>query len=815
MDIPKRSSKAAKGQSTGYENVRTGGLSNVTSRYRREIRILSVVIFVAIVAIGYLYYYISGQVKLLEVPKAPQYSGSIGGGIGVISDGVLTYNYSNYIVQYARVHYSESNAGSANLSLTLYPSDPIEPIYLVNVESYCVSCFLGPTLLSALNTSLGRYGIIMNRSSLRYIDINNISSIGPNSTIIIPSGLIPNILLPNVTYTERCSKYTNVTLASLLSNGDTVIYVGRNFSRSVSCSGQIAQDSPDQISTVSQYYNTTDLKFAGNVLYFSNPTFKLWPGINYGTATSAAILNGTLIVLSNYPYSGWNNNASLLAGDLARVIESRFWINTLAMGNLSVPNVDSNNITIFTLNSMMRYSGTVSEQVNSSYGLLRLKLSNSNNFQEYELPLRYTYLQNGLISVPAVVPQTGQVQISAQVFNGLNNVIIGQVPVYNRNLSLYVTPLSIGQIGSTALYKSTTFTIPAGYYIAELRDQHNAAYSSALFLVANAVINPVKLDFQNQTFSFSALSDGQDMQGAAYTIGINGAYNYTGTVQNGVIKYTLPKNTNLNYGNGYFYITMLGTNYYVPYQYGYKGPTIPPLYIAFAIAAVFLIILNRVLVPTNVEEYFIDVPEMRPPKLEHARETPDAILGVFGSVNSLYHWRYMPLTPEEVRSGIANNIKYGNARMSITLRNTNAILNTLVSKGLLVSASQYYAPTKWMAESGHSIDYLAIYRRLRDFCIANAMLITELDSTSKADVIITRKGAQNYVKIYTSDMKIRDVEISQKAKTYIIFLDEEKRLGFMELLYKSYGNNAEILKLAINYGNVKLVDADDLGELKL
>ena len=806
--------------------AKAAGTANLTGRtssagvgmlysYRREIKIIGAVLIILVVAFIALYLYVNSQVAIIvHKYSAPKISGIPEGAIGVLSQGVLSYNYSNYLVEYARVHYIQSNAVVANLSLTLYSTPPVQRIYLVNAESYCVQCFLGQTLLGALNASLAKYGLIQNGSSLNYVDINQLSTVPPGSTVIIASGLIPNILLTNITYTERCSKSSNATMVSMLSQGDTVVYVGRNFSRSVSCSGQIAQDSLQETGFLSTLSNSTIPNFTRGTLHLANPTFFLIPGNNFGSASGTSVLNGSLVVLSNYPYAGWNNSAPLLASDIAEVLASRFWLNVLSQGNATLPLSPHGNTTLFTLKTMIPYSPGVSREVNASYALLSLKLYNGNNSQYYELPLRYTLRQNGLVSFPPVVPQTSQTQFSAQVFNESGSVVIGQVPVYDSNFSLAQNPIPIGQIGPTALYKPWVFSIPSGYYIAELRDQHDTQYASALFLVSNATISPVDLDYKNGSFLFYVSSDGSPISGVSYTIDVNGAYNSTGILQDGSIKYTLPKSTVLSYGTGFFYLSILGSNYAVPYNYQYNGPTVPPLYIAFGVAALFIIILNRILVPINVEEYFIDVPDVKPPKHERATETPESIVSVFQSVNTLYHWTHMPLTPEEVKSGIAGNIKYGNARMTVTLRNTNAILNTLVRKGVLAMSKNYYAPAKWLEESGHDIEYLVMYRRLRDYCIANAMLITEPDGSDKADVVITRKGAQDYVKIYSSSVRIKDMEIGQRVKTFLLFLDEDKMLSFMEVLYKSYGPNAEILKMAINYGNVKLVHSDDLGALK-
>ncbi len=134
---------------------------------------------------------------------------------------------------------------------------------------------------------------------------------------------------------------------------------------------------------------------------------------------------------------------------------------------------------------------------------------------------------------------------------------------------------------------------------------------------------------------------------------------------------------------------------------------------------------------------------------------------------------------------------------------------------MLEEAGDYYAPKKWTQLSNHNIEYLVIYRKLRDFCVANAMLFTELDSASNIDMIITNKSFQNFIKIYTDDMRLKDIEIKPGARMFMVFLDEEKKMLFLDKLYMSYGINAEILKMAVSYGNLRLLDTSHLDDLKL
>ena len=82
-------------------------------------------------------------------------------------------------------------------------------------------------------------------------------------------------------------------------------------------------------------------------------------------------------------------------------------------------------------------------------------------------------------------------------------------------------------------------------------------------------------------------------------------------------------------------------------------------------------------------------------------------------------------------------------------------------------------------------------------------------------MIVTNKGAQNYVTIYSDSPMLSEMEIGSRTKSFIVFIDDEARLRFLDRLYMSYGSNAETLKMAIDYGNVKLIESSDLDELKL
>lgn len=788
---------------------------------RAAARILLTFIVIILFAVTVLVVYVKSAISHYQsIVPAPQIAGQIVSTFSLVSKGALQYNDSRYIVEFAKIEYSIYNSQNTTAVMTVYSSNPVRRIYLLNVQGYCVDCFVGSSLYTSLNSSLRKYGLVFNSSSFNYVDINKIDSIPPESIIIIPSGLIPNVLFPGVSYTNLCPKYSNSTIQSLLQEGDIIMYVGRNFSRAVTCSGQIVQAPLSSLYAEEPLLNISSFQSnATSSMFLSNETFAFNRGTTYQSAAGVQVgQNGAMVVLSNYPSVGWRNNYTALASDIAETLASRFWIPYISNGTAIINGSQhaSSTFTIFTTNLPIPNTANITDTVNSSYAMVKMIMKNGGAYQQSDIPVKITFINNGVLSMPQSVGLGQSVQLVAQVFNSSNRVVIAYAQIYYSNLTqVNGEAVHFGQVGPTPVYASSEFNLPAGYYFANLTDQNGDQYSASLFHVANANISAISFDPKNGTFSFLVQSNGEPVSSIPYTINLNGAYNATGYLNDGVLTYSLPKGTVVAYGPEQFNIKLLNYQFSVLSDYVNPGIVIPPLYIEVAIELVIVLIITKVLVPPNTDDYYIDVPDIRPVQKQILKENSDSIIDVFTRVNTYYHWRDMPLTVDEVKTGISNFMKYGNTRVSVTARNTYTMLTKLVAKGVVSEAGGYYAPKKWIDESGHSISYLVIYRKLRDFCVANAMLFTELDSGSNNDMVITSKSMQSFIKIYAEGMKVNEIEIKQGAKMFITFLDEEAKLLFLDRLYMSYGRNAEIMKMAIAYGNVKLIDTNHLDELKL
>ena len=748
-------------------------------------------------------------------------------------------NYANSTATaaYAKLDYHEINSSYANFTLRVFKTNPLPKIYLVDTNNYCVNCYLGSSMQQELQIYLNQYGMILNQSSFNYIQLDNISSIAPNSIVIVPSGLIPLSLLPiqnsSLSNYNACFSTHNYSIINMLNHGDTILYVGENFSRSVSCGQQIIQTPQSVINELSNAgintrpANATDIRVAKAQKYlaFNTPTFLFASGLLASSATYINAYNGSVVALSNYPSAGWKN-ASILSRDIAALIDLHYWNGELASGSTGMIPItnksSSGSMAIVTNTTQAGQESLVNISLSSTYALASVYFYNlGNQLKENNILFRINGTPNGYVSAPSAVPQTASEFINARATNITNNFDSFHIYIYNLSYEQPVQYLFIGQMTPNVTFiKPISFFLPGGYYVASLIDANNKTYARSIFRIYPTNVTPLfsPSSFSNRSFTFSLNSGGYPLSGIPYSISLNGKYVQNSTVNNSIIHYNLPGGSVLSYGNETFSIKVLGASQTVIMPYTNTILNIPPFYIEFAIVAVIIVILNKVLVPPNIDKYYINVQEFRHTNRTKVKEPADTILKVFDQVNYYYHWRYMPLSADEVKSGISNNVRYGNMPIAVTLQNTYIVLNKMMRKGLVVAADDFYAPKNWEELSKHDIEYLAIFRKLRDYSVANAMLFTDVDAYENVDMIITNKGVQNYVYIsskLSENQKLGSVPMSKNYRTFIVFLNEEDRYAFVDRLNTSYGEESEILRLSIESLDIRLIDTTDLGQLKL
>ncbi|MEM0200857.1 MAG: hypothetical protein QXD23_00430 [Candidatus Micrarchaeaceae archaeon] len=778
---------------------------------RKKLIIIGIAIAIAIILMfTFIFLYINNLLSNIK----PTYleNGNINTSLSIFSSGLASYNNSLSAVIYSYLNYNIKNATSSNIKLYLFKKNPYQKIYLINPSNSCYNCFNLDSLENNLSTDLKSYGLINNISSFQIINLLNTSLITPDSTVIIPTGLFPASLLPGTGFSSSSSIKNLITL---FQENDTIIYVGDNFSR-LEENGQILLTN-NLTSTYLNRYGLETFQFKNTTItpqyHFSSPTFRFVNGSFLGSISYINLSSGSLVALSNYPKLGWENSSSL-SQDISRILFERFWIPILAEGSINLSKTPSSvplsgkNL-IITLQKTINATGNYLQIINSSYPLLIANSTNGYKTQIYEKPFNLKYLNKATIGLPSVIGYGELVPTEVSISPYSTNKAFSLI-AYNSSLKyIYSFPLNFFNTSYSVL-KYTSFDVPTGqYYIASLVDINNNSYGNAAFYVPYLNITSPITDFKNASFVFSIISGTSPLSNMPYTISINGQFEQQGTVNNGIINYTLPKGTALSYGYQVIKISLINVNYTV-YEYYQSPPEIPPLYIEFGIAAFVILLLNIILRPPNTENYFIDVPQMLPIKKEEVIVKSDQIISLFDTLNFKYNWKYMPLTSEEIKMGISNNIRKDNMPLSITLQNTKRILYKLSSEGKIISLNDYYLPMSWITKSGHDGEYLIIFRRLRDFFVSHAIPFTDIDKSVDSDMVVNLRGKTYKLFIFSKSSGVRPIKVTKENKNILIFISNEEKLNFIDSLYSVYNEQMNELRLAIYSGYLELGDIQNL-----
>ncbi len=800
---------------------------------QKKIKIAIPIAVLGIISLILIYVYVNGValssiVNLLN--RNVTTSGQILGRAFVRSAGILNYNDSNNYVEYAVISYASSNIISGNLSLQTYSSNPLSRIYLIQANYSCFRCINEDQLYNSLKHWLGVYGLILNSSSFSYVGLGGISGLPSNSVLIIPSGLMPSALMPfSGSFANQAQSSPDIL--SLLAKGDTIIYAGADLTKYLD-NGITYVSSNQTLAALSAAGLNTELlpiqyanHQASKGFSFNSPSYFFANGSEYGPLFYVHSENGTFITFSNYPNAGWQN-ANLMAHDFALAVYSRFWLNLIAQSPVVNLITYAGVLPLFTTAPSIPVSNSTGALINNSYSVANLWLSNSSSFAVKELPFRVRVRQNGTLSIPSSIGEGYGIPATIHIRNRVrfNNVTVSNIStsslffhleLYNSTFSL-ISLVGLGYFNTShTIFKVTPpIYLKPGYYIASLRDTYNRTYDNALFYVPYLYVTPSVIDFTNGTFIFSVLNNGLVPPALGYEARLNNGYEETGTMQNGLINYTLPKGSVVPYGMQHLVISILGTNYTLSEDYTKSANSgIPPLYIEFGIAAIAILILNLVAKPLNRDEYFIEVPAFPPTEKIETKASSSSVLELFDTVNDHFGWRHMPLTAEEIRMGISSNIRYNNIPIMITTENATEILYKLVSEGKAETIKQYFMPKSWSEEVHHDIEYLVIFRRLRDFAVKNAILFTDLDTGGTADMVMANKGVQIRAYIHSGAPTIRPLRLGEDSKAFLVFLDRESKAQFMDSLYSAYGEEAEKLRIALADSVITAIDTESLEPL--
>jgi hypothetical protein len=732
---------------------------------------------------------------------------------------VLSYSNIRQLVPFVLLSYTASNVTSinANISILTYPAP--QKIYILNDSNECFDCGNSAAIGRSIDSSLIKYGLIQTPSDVSTISPSNLRSIQPDSILIIINGLLPSAF---VNSTNNAS-----ALSYLLGIHTSILYVGDNFSR-VLLPDSVVTPAP---SSMPQYLATVKHPpFNGllNTYYFNKSTFSFFSGQSYQFLTYINVDNGSIAAFPNTPNS-WNSS-NQTGRDIAKAVYQLFWLPKYAYGSRTVTTASRNSSGQFgvPLNSIFISSNSLFASQSSATGSIRVVLAanavyqsgNSNNTYKY-IYARPNILSNGTIGMQNSIIIGQNVPINFTIHtNVLQSAAINTTPyidIYDLNMTqVYTspTPFLHGIFGNFTFLIYENLLLPPGRsYIIELHSFYGTEYAAALFNAYPVKLNILRQNFTTDSFLFSVTSNNQPISGINYTMSLNNIYPKNGTIQNGLINYSLPSGTPSVSGILNFTLSILGSKSYVITQNYPATIMINEQYIEVAAVVVVMLLMIILVRAPNRDEFYIDVPALPEEQKTMVDIKASEITAAFDKLNTSYHWKFMPLSKPEIRSAISGYIKHNNMPISLTYNNVERILDKMAVNKYLVTIDDLYAPSQWIQQSNHDIEYLATFKKLRIYLVTHSYIFTDLDISTNADIVATLRNEKRYIVIYSKTSRFQKVPVYTGSKTYIVFLNSYKLEEFRSELYNSQKPEAEELKMYISAEIIKLVEADDPSEL--
>ncbi len=203
-------------------------------------------------------------------------------------------------------------------------------------------------------------------------------------------------------------------------------------------------------------------------------------------------------------------------------------------------------------------------------------------------------------------------------------------------------------------------------------------------------------------------------------------------------------------------------------------------------------------------EYSLDIPDFPPLASIKIPIKKDTVLGIIERLNEDYKWKNTPLKLDEIKKGF-KRIIYKSKPVFISDYNLEYILNLLRSRNDIKEALDYYGPAKWENE-GRSMTSLAIYRKIRDICINEALPFGRLDESSDYDLKIRMLGQDIFIFIMDSpearEKKLgQALKVMHKGLAVLLFQNDEDKKNFEDTV-NSASESAGIVKLEIMTGSL-------------
>jgi len=711
------------------------------------------------------------------------------------------------------IDYKTTNLKNYTVNLTTYDTILPSEVFILNSER--IEAAIYPDFIRNLRSDLAKRKILLNE-----ITIKQLETMPQGAVVIIPSGTIPKEIL---------GFESRLTIQKIVDRGIVVIYAGKPFNQMLN--GTLEVFTPkDVLDDLPMRFDESASLSSSEGFHLFQPLYRAqalggWEGsLVYGSVSIAKKGNGAFVILPQTLDGGWRSNASAAADDIARIVFQTPW---------AQPNAQSN---AYVLTNQTNYSGVqyfFSEPFDSTSASAKVEFtgySPASNFPIQETLLIYTAKpkNNSLF-----IEEGGKV-VSAKITNlpVRMNAQLREPVASQPNMFLIVTDRNGTDIqnfpqGNVNTQADRSFDVlidlDRGEYIVKLMDDLGTLYAQTYMKVVSIDILPSGNDRNKKSiYLFNIEMDGTPKELADVTVKVDGGqygaykFNNVDTLRVDVGQYTggemlpLGKHT-FEFVSGSLKVT-------VPIEHS-RAKTIfdDPIFWLTVIFTGGIVGVGVLFAKQEAVFFSIDIPDFPPVARTRIPLSSETVLSVFEKVNEMYRWQNTPLTPPEMKNGFKDIFVQGRP-IYITDYNIEYLLVELEKKGLVKESLGYFGLSEWEAKSRHTLEYLALLRRLRDICVNNAIPFTGIGEAEEADSVITVVGQQMSVHFYERGMSIKDllskvIPTIGKGIAILMFKSKADKEHFQTVINSSPTVAPLIVKMEADSSSLLLLDADELEKM--
>jgi len=726
-------------------------------------------------------------------------------GSGVISGGDRTTGTN---IAYVTMAYSTAGMENHTFKLSVY-NDPIpSEVFLLSSDRYDAESY--PQFSTSLKSILEKKGISVNE-----IDLELLETIPRGAIVIIPSGYIPQELL---------GVDSTITVNELMGRGVVVVYVGLPFDKMLE--NGIPKTTPTDV------FQKTGIRFDESSSLSSRSGFSLFQpfyraegsgsGVSnllaYGSVSIVKRSGGAIIFLPQTLDGGWREDPYAAAEDISRIIYETPWTETVTEPKYYYSTENGDNVIGMFTNSFKgtRKSIKIEFEGYDDEGtkIERYRVVNVDKQTKGNL-----YISGGPSVAPTDITEY-PIRIDARLMEDSPEVELLYFIVENATSE-------VGErvdLGERSVQAQIPFDVPihltTGEYIASIIDDESNVYAQSYLKVVS--VEPVAYSISGNEYTFRILQDGSPKKVNEVTVTVDdGKYGEYTFEDASIVIVDLTQATGgegLPAGTHTFTFKIGKLEWTIPLTKGSPAPPLfaDPIFLGTLVLSAVIVGLGVYFASKETINYQIDIPDFPPVARTRISLKKRDVLGIFEKVNEDYKWAEVPLTVSEIKSGF-RNILYRGQPIYISDYNVEFLMDTLKADGNVKESMGYYGLSSWEKKTGKTMDYLSLFRKIRDVCVNNAVPFTRKGESKDCDTEITAMGQEMHVHLYdrhgnTKELVRNVLETVKKGITVVVFEGERDKREFENLL-RSPSRAMLLLKMEQNTSSVLLLNVREFDKM--